>query len=383
MPHPEDLTASGAEVALAEQIRRLEERLQHTELRLAEAEQRIATTAEPGLPDRTEPDPAGARGPTAQPPVEAPATRWSRRALILGGAGAAAGIVHAANPMSPAAAAVGEPIVQGVGNNAGAAATALTAAATAAMPSWQSQPTEPQPVSLESTTLGIGVAGRTDTGAAVFGESLRSGSGIRGQARGTGAGGAFRSVSGPAIQLAPGDLQTFPTAGNWALGDVVNDTSGNVWLCVQGGSPGRWRLIGGPQSAGAYVPLTPTRVFDSRRSTPDNGRILTSAEPRVIGVGFARYLDTGAPISRLLPDGTRAIAANVTITDTSSARGFVALTPGDAADYQASAINWSSAGATIANGLILTADALLRLKAFVRGGDTHLIIDISGYFAQT
>ncbi len=167
------------------------------------------------------------------------------------------------------------------------------------------------------------------------------------------------------------------------MGDVVNDTSGNVWLCVQAGSPGRWRLIGGPQSAGAYVPLTPTRVFDSRRSTPDNGRILTSAEPRVIGVGFVRDLDTGAPIRRLLPDGTRAIAANVTITDTSSARGFVALTPGDAADYQASAINWSSAGATIANGLILTTDALLRLKAFVRGGDTHLIIDISGYFAQT
>jgi hypothetical protein len=171
-------------------------------------------------------------------------------------------------------------------------------------------------------------------------------------------------------------------AGDWQQGDIVSDKSGNVWLCVQGGNPGRWRLVGGPQSAGAYVPLTPTRVFDSRRSTPDNGRIITSAEPRVIGVGFARNLDTGAPIRRLLPDGTRAIAANVTIADTSSARGFVALTTGDAVDYQASSINWTAPGATIANGLMLTTDALLRLKAFVRGGNTHLIIDISGYFAQ-
>lgn len=72
----------------------------------------------------------------------------------------------------------------------------------------------------------------------------------------------------------------------------------------------------------------------------------------------------------------------MTITDTTSSRGFVALTPGDAADYSASSLNWTAVGATIANGLILTTDALMRLKAFVRGGNTHLIIDITGYFAS-
>lgn len=382
MPHPDDLTANGAEAPLAEQIRTLEERLRLTELRLAEAERRIATTAEPGLPDGTEPDLGGARGPTAQPPVEAPATRWSRRALILGGAGAAAGLVHAANPMSPAAAAAGDPILQGAGNNAGAAATALSSSNGSY--AFLSRATNSTAVGLYGINdAGFGVAGRSETGTAIYGYGGGTSVAIRGLAASTGIGGHFTSLLGPTIRLQPGGQASVPTAGNWALGDLVNDTSGNVWLCVQAGNPGRWRLIGGPQSAGAYVPLTPTRVFDSRRSTPDNGRILTSAEPRVIGIGFARDLNTGAPIRRLLPDGTRAIAANVTITDTSSARGFVALTPGDAADYQASAMNWTSAGATVANGLILTADALLRLKAFVRGGDTHLIIDISGYFAQT
>ncbi len=167
MPHPEDLTASGAEVALAEQIRRLEERLQHTELRLAEAEQRIAATAEPGLPDGTQPDPAGARGPTAQPPVEAPATRWSRRALILGGAGAAAGLVHAANPMSPAAAAAGDPILQGVGNNAGAAATALTSSNRTY--AFLVSATNRSAAGLYGVNdAGTGVAGQSETGTAVL-----------------------------------------------------------------------------------------------------------------------------------------------------------------------------------------------------------------------
>lgn len=69
-------------------------------------------------------------------------------------------------------------------------------------------------------------------------------------------------------------------------------------------------------------PLLLGQRFDPRRATPDNGRILTGDRPRMIGVDFAR--------------------------------GFVSL----------------------------TTDALLRLKAYVRGGNPHLIIDTSGYFAQ-
>jgi hypothetical protein len=373
MQQPEESASRGAEASVAEQLRMLEERLRQTELRLAQTEQQLAGSAEQHL--------VGSDIEIDQLAASSPTPRWSRRALILGGAGAAAGLAHAAIPVSPAAAALGDPILQGVGNQAGAAATSLTS--TNRNYVFLAVGTSNTASGLYGVNdSGIGVRGRTETGTAVLGNTFGRGKAIRGQASGVGAAGSFDSTFGPAIQLLPSQLGSIPTPGDWGMGDVVNDNNGNVWLCVQGGNPGRWRLVGGPQSAGAYVPLTPTRVFDSRRSTPDNGRIITSAEPRVIGVGFARNLDTGAPIRRLLPDGTRAIAANVTITDTSSARGFVALTPGDAVDYQASSINWTAPGATIANGLMLTTDALLRLKAFVRGGNTHLIIDISGYFAQ-
>ncbi|MCB0914970.1 MAG: hypothetical protein H6525_08000 [Actinobacteria bacterium] len=372
MPDSDGLEPGNAETDLVDRLHQLERRLRWTEERLAHAERRLRDIPEAPVTDSP--------GVIASTPADLPSSRWSRRALLLGGVGAATGIAHVAASATTATAAAGDAVVQGAGNNAGGNATSLAS-------SNRNYTFLAENSASTATGLygindpGTGVVGQTSSGLGVLGAAVGTGTAIRGQAT-TGRAGDFFSSSGPSVRLRPGNLANFPVAGDWAAGDLVNDQAGNVWLCVQSGNPGRWRLLGGPQSAGAYVPLTPTRVFDSRRSTPDNGRILTSAQPRVVGVAFARDLDTGAPIRRLLPDGTRGVAANVTITDTTSSRGFVALTPGDAADYSASSLNWTAVGATIANGLILTTDALMRLKAFVRGGNTHLIIDITGYFAS-
>lgn len=304
----------------------------------------------------------------ASEPSAADSSRWSRRALLLGGAGAAIGGLAATAGASPAAAADG-PVVLG-GDNFANKRTYISSG----------DPT----VTFRADTGEVGASGILGVGAGEGGVGVRGygnvGTGTYGGSF-SGAGVVANSDTGPALRLEPGELRSFPTAADWQTGDTVATADGQFWLCVEAGNPGQWRLLGSRTSAGAYVPLTPARVFDSRVPQPDGGSILAAGTERVIGVGKSRNTTTGAVLKQLLPLGTRGIAVNVTLTGTSGS-GFVALTPGDARDFSASAINWTAPNQTLANGLTLTADELLQLKAWVRGGNTHLIVDVMGYFAQ-
>lgn len=316
-----------------------------------------------------------------------PAT-WSRRTLLLGGVGAAAGALHVTATATPATAAAGDALLLGRNNSSGATGTNVTS--TSASYTFQASSAVADAAALKGTNdngLGVigasvegtGVAGSSDRGYGVIGGS-RTGAGCYGFSF-SGTGAAFVSSSGPAVSLLAGNVGSLPSARNWSAGDIVATSNAHYWLCVQSGNPGKWRLLGSPNSAGAYVPLTPTRVYDSRLPQPDAGRVLQAGTERTFGIGQSRDITTGAVTGQLLPAGTRGVAVNVTITGTTGS-GFLALTPGVAGNFSASAINWSAPSQTIANGLNLTADALLQLKAWVRGGNTHLIVDVMGYFSQ-
>ena len=313
---------------------------------------------------------------------------WSRRALLLGGVGAAAGVLQVAATATPATAAAGDALLLGRNNTSGVSGTNVTS--TNASYTFQASSAVADAAALKgSNDNGLGVIGASVQGTGVMGSSdsgegviagSRTGPGFYGFSF-SGAGAAFVSSSGPTVSLLAGNVGSLPSARNWSAGDIVATSNAHYWLCVQSGNPGKWRLLGSPNSAGAYVPLTPTRVYDSRLPQPDAGRILQAGTERTFGIGQSRDITTGAVTGQLLPAGTRGVAVNVTITGTTGS-GFVALTPGVAGSFSASAINWSAPSQTIANGLNLTADALLQLKAWVRGGDTHLIVDVMGYFAQ-
>ena len=315
-------------------------------------------------------------------------SRWSRRALILGGFGAAAGAAHALAPVMQAAAAAGEPVLQGQENYAPEGHTVLSSSSDS--PTLSASNSRGAAFSAGHGLAGTAIEATSGTGTAI--RAMTSGGGTAIRATGSesagvdarsmwGPGLAATSRLGPALRLGASNLATYPTSGQWSLGDVVVTTGGEFWLCVESGSPGQWRMLSGPQAGGAFVPLTPTRVYDSRALQPDYGRILEANTSRLIDVSRARDLRTGAPLAQVIPQGTRAVAVNVTVTGTIGS-GFLALAPGVAANFSASAINWTQAGQTIANGLNITLDSSLQVRAFARGGSSHLTIDVMGYFAQ-
>jgi hypothetical protein len=382
----------------------LRERLDRLErLTLGSAHDSATTSTPADLPD-----------PESTPTSIDTRPNWSRRALLLGGVGAAAAAAAQVSGASPAAAAAGEPVLQGRINNAGNTVTTLLGTAGSSLVVVNSSAGSAILATANSgdavvatSPSGNGVAGTSQSGNGVAGTSRSVGVlgeasdpddsvGVRGLSPDTGVygeggksgvagagireGGFFFSPQGAVVHLAPGDRVKVPGGGTWRPGDLVSTSTGEIWLCT-GVGVGDWRLLGSPASSGAYVPLTPARVYDSRKALPDGDSILVGGSSRVIDVGFARNPDTGAVISRVVPLETRAIAANITITGTTRS-GYVALTPGNAPNFTGSSINWSAPQTTLANGLVLTTDALVKLKAWTVGGNTHLIIDVVGYYAQ-
>jgi hypothetical protein len=160
-------------------------------------------------------------------------------------------------------------------------------------------------------------------------------------------------------------------------GEILKDRDQNLWLCVAAGSPGTWRKLAGPATAGSLHVVEPTRVYDSRWSS--GGGPLVSGSSRGIDISAGRNLATGAiETANLVP--AKAVAAHytITVTDTVGA-GFVAVTSIGASTFRASTINWSAPGSILANstlGKITSPELRLWCGG---GGSTHIIIDILGY----
>lgn len=189
-----------------------------------------------------------------------------------------------------------------------------------------------------------------------------------------------QSSSGPAIQLATG-LSGVPATGTWAAGALVQTTAGELWLCVTSGTPGAWRRLAGPTSAGDFVSIEPTRVYDSRLVAPFAK--ITPGVPRVVSCKDGRNVATGAvTVADLVPVGTRAITANVTVTGTNGP-GWIAVASGDAVAVTASSVNYGAANVSVANGLTLRLDASRQVKIFASSSATHVIIDVSGFYRST
>ena len=191
------------------------------------------------------------------------------------------------------------------------------------------------------------------------------------------AGGAGLNVAipnGPSLKLYSGYFTTAPTTGSFSQGDIVPAADG-IWQCVVAGTPGTWRKLAGPASAGAFHAITPHRVYDSRHSSK-----IPSGGTRTISVANGINAAGSSDADNLVPAGATAIAVNVTITGTSGA-GYLTLFPGGATKPTASTINWFASGQTLANGVQLAVSATRTVSIFGGGaGTTHVLLDVSGYY---
>ena len=163
-----------------------------------------------------------------------------------------------------------------------------------------------------------------------------------------------------------------------------NNASIETWACVQGGTPGTWRKMVGPTTAGAFHPIATSRAYDSRKDmAPDDDGVLATGGNRVVFVGDKRDPLTGAvTLADVVPEHATAVAYNLTVISTSGTNGFLSVEPADAASAGGSAINWATGGLVLANASVAKLGLDRGLKVFCGGAgtSTHFIIDIVGYY---
>jgi hypothetical protein len=339
-------------------------RLEELTAELQDLRSQVATIGTPAGPGITGPNPLNAGDPgttttTTTTTTEADATMSRRRALRTAGAvaaGAVAASIATVATAGPAAAAPGSfdgnPAVTATGtgpNSIGVSATGTHYAVEA------------------NGTTGQGLSAYGDLGGIYAYSNVNNGITAGGQT---------------AALLLVGYNGPPPTRSSvtFIAGSLTTDTSGNLWYCYSGGTPGLWRQISGSTTAGAFHPLSPGRVYDSRATTPAPG-VLTSGSNRTISVADRRNPTTGAVLQAdFVPVNATAVFANITITNT-AASGYLAVNPGGTITADSSVINWSTDGQTLANGVALMVNGSRQLTAVAGGpGSTDFLVDITGYW---
>ena len=128
--------------------------------------------------------------------------------------------------------------------------------------------------------------------------------------------------------------------------------------------------IGDASIGSSYVPITPTRIVDSRTGVGVSGAFSANV-PRTFQVRGV------SPI----PAGAIAVTGNVTVVGQTSA-GYVSLTPTATPNPKSSTINFPL-GDTRANNFTLPLDATGKLAAVFKAGagkTAQVLVDITGYF---
>jgi hypothetical protein len=219
----------------------------------------------------------------------------------------------------------------------------------------------------------------------LYGYTTQNGSGVVATGQGPGSFGLRANGVKAHLALIPNGLAAPSRTDAHGVGEVIEDGEGDLWACVGAGTPGTWRKLAGPASAGAFHAIAPLRVYDSRLPLqPANGK-LVSLQSRVVSIADARDQTTGeVTVANIVPAGATAIVCNLTVTDTTGPfGGFLSIVPGDATLPSGSSINWFGINQNIANGITVKVDATRQVRVFAGGGGNpaaHFIIDINGYF---
>ena len=233
------------------------------------------------------------------------------------------------------------------------------------------------------STDAIGVRGTSDTW---LGMQAYSNSGVGLQA-GSGEAAAIEAVgvTAPAIiatspwsnlSLTASPSRPAPTADGMAhdKGEIVEDANGNLWVCVADGTPGTWRKVAGPSTAGAFHLLpVPVRVYDSRPGTPPNVGSKTPLSPNT-----ARVLSMSANASGV-PAGATAVSVTLLLVNASTAGGNLTLWANGASRPSANAMVWGGTARRFASTAICRIDAATKLNV-AASATTDLVLDVVGYY---
>lgn len=217
----------------------------------------------------------------------------------------------------------------------------------------------------------LGVAsGNGNQGIGIIGWSKKPlGTGVIGFTGGAGGyGGEF--FGGLAeLRVRPGGAEPVTLDNAHQVGELYEDENGALWLCVAAGTPGTWRQLGGPTTAGAFNSINPARVYDSR-----GGAKLAAGEERTVSVAAAT---NGAAV---VPAGATAVMTTFTVTATEGLGGFASVRPAGAPYQGTSSINWFGTDQNLATTVVSGLGGDRQIT--VLGGDasTHFIVDVVGFY---
>ena len=244
---------------------------------------------------------------------------------------------------------------------AGSAFTNAQSESDAALAGWTSVPYAHAGVyGFSGVGRGQGVIGRCPSGVGVLGD---------------GSIGAEFAGTTLNVRLFPAGPPA-PDRPSAALGALVEDAAGDLWLCVAN-TPDTWRKVGGPATAGQlHVLPAPVRVYDSRPAGTNDGPLAAGSQ-RV--VSLTSGLAGGATVPAV-PAG--AVAALLSLTlDATTGAGFLAVFANGISHPGNSNTNWYTSGQIVAVTTVTAVDAEAKAIVLAGGvGATEFVIDIIGYY---
>ena len=128
-------------------------------------------------------------------------------------------------------------------------------------------------------------------------------------------------------------------------------------------------------TAGSYVPLTPSRITDTR---PDSGS--PNAGQSLGPSGSLSIQVTGAGAVPSSTSAVEAVLLNVTVTGTTAA-SYLTVYPEGGTEPTASNLNWV-AGETVANRVVVPISSSTgQVTVFNHAGTADVVVDVDGYFS--
>lgn len=202
-------------------------------------------------------------------------------------------------------------------------------------------------------------------------------------ASGAGVGGWFQGGSA-ALRLAPAAVAGAPTSGSHFTGDFVVDSTGKLFFCRAGGSPGTWIELTAP--AAPAVPTfktlpTPERFVDTRSNLGGVQGSLAAATTSTFQMTGRNGL-SGNPALQI-PDSAVTLVGNLTVLGGAniSNGSFVTVWPGGPLPT-VSNINVGPGG-IVANSFVvgMTANGGHGFVSVYNAQQCDYILDVTGYYS--
>ena len=316
--------------------------------------------------------------------------RTSRRMLLGGGIAGVAGLAAGALLGAEPAAATTGAMQFGANNNAGTSGTNLTSSAVDKTLFVQNTGSGQ---AIRATAAGVALAATSTSSIAV--DAIGTTTGVNAEAPNgvavratttTGTAGNFDGNSGRGVRITAdkAQLTLLPsTAGRIAptgdavgheLGELIRDGAGDLWLCTVAGTPGTWRKVGGPATAGAlHVLGVPVRIYDSRPgTTPAVGSKTKFA------ANDTRILDVKANASGVPADATAVLVTLLIVNASAGNANFTIGADGQAKPSSNTMVWGGSDGRHSSLALsALGPQAKVKVSPSIA---TDLVVDVVGYY---